>query len=92
MNLVGASSGDEAPDVGVLVVGVLVGGAPNGIETWWRGDAGRRRRAREPVLLYKLETPVPARGVSSNSASSEMSQTLGEPSKDPSGAGRIPEP
>jgi hypothetical protein len=44
------------------------------------------------VLLYKLETPVPARGVSSNSASSEMSQTLGEPSKDPSGAGRMPEP
>lgn len=92
MNLVGANRGDEAPDVGVLVEGVLVGGAPKGMETWWRGDAGRRRRDSEPELLYKLETPVPARGVSSSSASSEMSHTLGEPSKEPSEAGRMPEP
>lgn len=41
------------------------------------------------MLLYRLETP--ARGVSSSSASSDMSQTLGEPSKDPSEAGRMPE-
>lgn len=34
---------------------------------------------------------MPARGVSSSSASSEMSQTLGEPSKEPSDAGRMPE-
>lgn len=34
---------------------------------------------------------MPARGVSSNSASSDMSHTLGEPSKEPSEAGRMPE-
>lgn len=28
LNLAGASSGEEAADVGVLTVGVLVGGAP----------------------------------------------------------------
>jgi hypothetical protein len=43
------------------------------------------------VLLYRPETPVPARGVSSSSASSDMSHTLGEPSNEPSEAGRMPE-
>lgn len=43
------------------------------------------------MLLYRLDTLVPARGVSSNSASSEMSHTLGEPSNEPSEAGRMPE-
>lgn len=44
------------------------------------------------MLLYKLDTPALARGVSSNSASSDMSQTLGAPSKELIEAGRIPEP
>jgi len=92
LNLAGASRGEEAPEVGVLTVGVLVGGTPKGMVTWCRGDAGRRRRDREPVLLYRLATPGPARGVSSSSASSDMSHTLGEPSKEPSEAGRMPEP
>lgn len=30
LNLVGANRGEEAPDVGVLTLGVLVGGAPKG--------------------------------------------------------------
>jgi len=92
LNLEGASRGEEAAEVGVLTVGVLVGGAPNGVRTWWRGEAGRRRRDSEPVLLYRPATPPTALGVSSNSASSEMSHTLGEPSKEPSEAGRMPEP
>lgn len=33
LNLAGASRGEEAPDVGVLAVGVLVGGTPNGMVT-----------------------------------------------------------
>jgi hypothetical protein len=78
--------------VGVLTLGVLVGGRPKGRETWCRGDAGRRRRERDPVLLCRLGMPRPARGVSSSSASSEMSHTLGEPSKEPSEAGRMPDP
>lgn len=44
------------------------------------------------MLLYKLDTLLLARGVSSSSASSEMSQTLGAPSNEPTEAGRIPEP
>jgi hypothetical protein len=44
------------------------------------------------VLLYRLDTVVPTRGVSSSSASSEISHTLGAPSKEPIEAGRIPEP
>jgi hypothetical protein len=43
------------------------------------------------VLLYKPVAPEDARGVSSSSASSEMSHTLGEPSNEPSEAGRMPE-
>jgi hypothetical protein len=91
LNLLGAKSGEEEPEVGVLADGVLVGGAPKGTKTWCRGEAGRRRRDREPVLLYRLAAPVAARGVSSSSASSEMSHTLGEPSNEPSEAGRMPE-
>lgn len=30
LNLAGAKSGEEDPDVGVLTLGVLVGGAPKG--------------------------------------------------------------
>lgn len=30
LNLMGANSGEEEPDVGVLTLGVLVGGAPKG--------------------------------------------------------------
>jgi hypothetical protein len=92
LNLEGASIGDEVADVGVLTEGVLVGGAPKGMATWWRGDAGRLRLDKEPVLLYRLDMPLLARGVSSSSASSAMSQTLGAPSKEPTDAGRIPEP
>lgn len=44
------------------------------------------------MLLYKLDTVVPTRGVSSSSASSDMSHTLGAPSKEPMEAGRMPEP
>lgn len=44
------------------------------------------------MLLYRLDTVVPTRGVSSSSASSEMSHTLGAPSKEPIEAGRLPEP
>lgn len=92
--MAGASSGDEAPDVGVLTVGVLVGGTPKGRLTWCRGDAGRRRRDSDPDVLYRLRLGMvtPTRGVSSSSASSDMSHTLGEPSKEPSEAGRMPEP
>lgn len=34
LNLDGARRGEEAPDVGVLAEGVLVGGAPKGTKTW----------------------------------------------------------
>lgn len=78
--------------MGVLTEGVLVGGAPKGTVTWYSGEAGRRRRESEPVLLWRLDTVVPTRGVSSSSASSDMSHTLGTPSKEPMEAGRIPEP
>jgi hypothetical protein len=44
------------------------------------------------VLLYRLDTVVPARGVSSSSASSDISHTLGAPSNEPIEAGRMPEP
>ena len=44
------------------------------------------------MLLYKLDKAVPARGVRSSSASSEMSHTLGAPSNEPAEAGRMPEP
>jgi hypothetical protein len=30
LNLIGANNGEEEPDVGVLTLGVLVGGAPKG--------------------------------------------------------------
>lgn len=44
------------------------------------------------MLLYRLDMLLLARGVSSSSASSAMSQTLGAPSNEPTEAGRIPEP
>jgi hypothetical protein len=93
LNLEGARRGDDVLDVGVPMAGELVGGAPKGMEDMWcRGEAGRRRLERDPVLLYRLATPLPARGVSSSSASSEISHTLGEPSNEPSEAGRMPDP
>lgn len=90
MNLDGARSGDEVAEVGVLTEDVRE--APKGTDTWYSGEAGRRRRDREPVLLYRLDTPLLARGVSSSSASSLISHTLGAPSKEPIDAGRMPEP
>jgi hypothetical protein len=93
LNLEGARRGEDAAEVGVLTVGVVVRGMPKeGTETWWRGDAGRRRLDSDPVLLYRPDTVVPARGVSSNSASSEMSHMLGATSNEPIEAGRMPEP
>ncbi len=93
LNLEGARRGEDVPEVGVLTVGLLVGDTPSsGADMWWSGEAGRRRLEREPVLLYKLDSEVPSRGVSSNSASSEISHTLGAPSKEPADAGRMPEP
>jgi hypothetical protein len=80
LNFVADSNGEGEPDVGVRTGGAM-GAPPNA--TWWSGDAGLLRRDREPVLLYKLEMGegwmVPACGVSSSSASSDMSHTLGAP-------------
>jgi hypothetical protein len=79
LNFVALKRGDAAAEVGALV------GMTKGIEeTWWRGDAGRRRRG-NVLLLYKLSDACPSlpkphdverysigRGVMSNSWSSSM--------------------
>ena len=91
MNLVAESRGDEEVEVGVLTAGALVA-VPKGTETWYSGEAGRLLPAlgSEFEALCGLARgdgwmggvwvdPFPAFGVSSNSASSEMSHTLGAP-------------
>lgn len=86
LNLVADSKGEEEVDVGVLTAGALVA-VPKGTETWYRGEAGRLRPTLGNALkvLCRLESgvvctsPPPAFGVSSSSASSEMSHTLGAP-------------
>ena len=79
LNLAADSIGEEGSDVGVRTAGELT--VPNA--TWWRGEAGRRLREMEPVPLYKPDSGEgwrgPGLGVSSSSASSEMSHTLGVP-------------
>lgn len=92
LNLEAARSGEEVVEVGVLVLEGLDERPGKETETWYSGDAGRLRLESEPVLLYKLDTPEAARGVRSSSASSDISQTLGAPSKEPIEAGRSPEP
>jgi hypothetical protein len=83
--LVEESRGEEAgAEVGAVA-------APNGTETWCKGEAGRLLPALDnEELLYRVPrgegwngvvrgTPLLARGVRSSSASSEMSHTLGAP-------------
>ncbi len=80
LNLAAESRGDKEPEVGVRTRGAPTED-PN--ETWWSGEAGRLLLDSEPVLLYRLESGegcnAPGLGVSSSSASSEISHTLGAP-------------
>jgi hypothetical protein len=79
------SKGEVEVEVGVPTAGALV--VPKGTETWYKGEAGLLLPAlgRALNVLCKLErgvvctSPPPSLGVSSNSASSEMSHTLGAP-------------
>jgi hypothetical protein len=90
LNLDAESKGEEEVEVGVLTAGALV--VPKEADTWCNGEAGRLLPDldRELVPLCKLASgegwngvvwivPLPALGVSSSSASSEMSHTLGAP-------------
>ena len=86
LNLAGASNGEDEVEVGVVTAGALVA-VPNGTETWYKGEAGRLRPAlgRALKVLCRFARggagtdPIPALGVNSSSASSEMSHTLGAP-------------
>jgi hypothetical protein len=91
LNFVAENEGEDAVEVGVLTDGALVG-VPKGTETWCRGDAGRLllEPDKDLELLYMPDSgegwkgvmwgvPPAAFGVSSSSASSEMSHTLGAP-------------
>jgi hypothetical protein len=79
LNLVAESIGEDGSDVGVRAAGALT--VPKA--TWYSGEAGLRLLERELLLLYRPDSAEGCRGpdlgVSSNSASSEMSHTLGVP-------------
>lgn len=75
LNFVANRSGEVCAELGALV-------KPNALVNWESGDAGRRllRGSVLPCVTVSTGEPCcPGRGVSSSSASSEMSHTLGAP-------------